>query len=144
MPPLAPPITACVRERLPRQRGARVPTCESYASTLPRLLASGSQRLHRPPSEGCLAPLEAPRVMASLAPLEAERGPSPLPMPALHAMLAAPDVHTRPGIRDRAMLPLGFAAGLRGSARLTLPLTAVPFHPTPAIRVLGKGRRARS
>ena len=67
-----------------------------------------------------------------------------LSMPEMHAILEAPDVHTRPGIRDRAMLHLCFAAGLRVSELLTLPLTAVTFHPTPAVRVLGKGRRERS
>jgi len=67
-----------------------------------------------------------------------------LSMTEMQALLDAPDVHTRPGIWDRAMLHLCFAAGLRVSELLTLPLTAVTFHPTPAVRVLGKGRRERS
>ena len=45
----------------------------------------------------------------------------PLHFPEMQALLEAPDVHTRPGIRDRAMLHLCFAAGLRVSELLTLP-----------------------
>src|SRR5207245_6598505 len=60
------------------------------------------------------------------------------------ALVAARDIHTYPGIRGRVMLLLLCAAGLRVSQLLTLPLTAVTFHPTPAVRVLGKGRRERS
>lgn len=37
-----------------------------------------------------------------------------------------------------------FAAGLRVSELLTLPLTAVTFHPAPAVQVHGKGRRERA
>ena len=67
-----------------------------------------------------------------------------LSRPAMHAMLEAPDVHTRPGLRDRARRHLWFAAGLRVSELRTRPLTAITCHPTPAVRVLGKGRRERS
>jgi integrase/recombinase XerD len=42
------------------------------------------------------------------------------------------------------MLHWCFAAGLRVSELLTLPLTAITLHPTPAVRVMGKGRRERS
>ena len=47
MTPMAPHITAFLRERLPLQRGARPHTCESYAYTFQLLLTSASQRLHR-------------------------------------------------------------------------------------------------
>jgi integrase/recombinase XerD len=190
MTPIAPHITAFLRERLPLQRGASAHTCESYAYTFQLLFAYVSQRMHLRPSDLCLEHLDAPMVMDFLAYLEAERGNSPrtrntrlaaitsfmrfveyrvpsileqsrrvlaiptkktamplvthLSMPEMHAILDAPDVHTRPGIRDRAMLHLCFAAGLRVSELLTLPLTAITFHPTPAVRVLGKGRRERS
>jgi integrase/recombinase XerD len=62
----------------------------------------------------------------------------------MQALLDAPDVGTRTGIRDRAMLHLCFAAGLRVSELLTLPLTALTFYPTPTIQVQGKGRRERA
>lgn len=67
-----------------------------------------------------------------------------LSMAEMHALLDAPDVRTRSGIRDRAMLHLCFAAGLRVSELLTLPLTALTFHPTPMVQVQGKGRRERA
>ena len=190
MTPIAPHITAFLRERLPLQRGASVHTCESYAYTFQLLFTYVSQRVHLQPSDLCLEHLDAPIVMDFLAHLEEERGNSPstrntrlaaitsfmrfveyrvpaileqsrrvlaiptkktdvplvkhLSMAEMHAILDAPDVQTRYGIRDRAMLHLCFAAGLRVSELLTLPLPAVTFHPTPAIRVLGKGRRERS
>src|SRR5213593_4624713 len=65
-------------------------------------------------------------------------------MAEIQAILDAPNVRTRAGIRDRAMLHVCFAAGLRVSELVTLPLTAVTLHPTPTIRVHGKGRRERA
>jgi site-specific recombinase XerD len=62
----------------------------------------------------------------------------------MQALLNAPDVGTHAGIRDRAMLHLCFAAGLRVSELLTLPLTALTFYPTPTVQVQGKGRRERA
>jgi integrase/recombinase XerD len=67
-----------------------------------------------------------------------------LSMTEMEAILNAPDVRTRMGIRDRAMLHLGFAAGLRVSELITLPMTALTFQPVPSIRVCGKGRRERA
>lgn len=67
-----------------------------------------------------------------------------LSMAEMQALLDAPDVGTRAGLRDRAMLHLCFAAGLRVSELLTLPLTALTFSPTPTIHVQGKGRRERA
>lgn len=190
MTPIAPHITAFLRERLPLQRGASPHTCESYAYTFQLLFTYMSHRLHLQPSALCLEQLDAPLVMDFLAYLETERGNSPstrntrlaaitsfmrfveyrvpsilehsrrvlaiptkktpvplvkhLSMTEMQAILDAPDLRTRSGLRDRAMLHLCFAAGLRVSELLTLPLTAVTFHPAPAVRVLGKGRRERS
>lgn len=67
-----------------------------------------------------------------------------LSMAAMHAILEAPDLRTRTGIRDRALLHVGLAAGRRVSERLTVPRTAVTCPPAPTIRVLGNGRRERS
>jgi integrase/recombinase XerD len=61
----------------------------------------------------------------------------------VRALLNAPNVTTRPGIRDRAMLHLCFAAGLRVSELVGLPLENLSLQRTPAIRVIGKGRRER-
>jgi len=62
----------------------------------------------------------------------------------IQAILNAPDVKTRAGIRDRAMLHLCFAAGLRVSELTGLLLSSVILQPTPAVRIMGKGRRERS
>jgi integrase/recombinase XerD len=39
---------------------------------------------------------------------------------------------------------LCFAAGLRVSELVSLPLKALEFYPTPSVRVLGKGRKERT
>ena len=62
----------------------------------------------------------------------------------MQSLLNVPDLHRRDGIRDRAMLHLCFAAGLRVSELVSLPLTALDFYPTPSVRVLGKGRKERT
>jgi len=67
-----------------------------------------------------------------------------LSMAEMQAILDAPDLRTRVGLRDRAMLHLCFAAGLRVSELLALPLTALTWAPTPTVRVQGKGRRERA
>jgi len=61
----------------------------------------------------------------------------------LKALLDSPDPHTRSGIRDRAMLHLAYACGLRVSELVSLRLDQ--FDPrTPAtIHVVGKRRRER-
>jgi len=51
---------------------------------------------------------------------------------------------TRLGIRDRAMLHLCFAGGLRVSELVGLSLAQVSLHRAPSIRVHGKGRKERS
>jgi integrase/recombinase XerD len=61
----------------------------------------------------------------------------------MQAVLDAPDPRTRDGVRDRAMLHLAFAAGLRVSELVGLRLDDVTLQPQPAIHVLGKGRRER-
>ncbi|MCP3962753.1 MAG: tyrosine-type recombinase/integrase [bacterium] len=66
-----------------------------------------------------------------------------LSMNEIQAVLDAPSPQTRLGIRDRAMLHLCFAAGLRVSELVGLPLANLTLHPTPSIRVMGKGRRER-
>jgi len=62
----------------------------------------------------------------------------------MQAVLDAPDPTTRYGVRDRAMLHLGFAAGLRVSELVGLRLNDVTWHSTPSILVQGKGRRERA
>ena len=62
----------------------------------------------------------------------------------MKAILNAPDVSTRQGIRDRAMMHLCFAGGLRVSELVSLPLRAFSAEPSPTIHVVGKGRKERS
>lgn len=62
----------------------------------------------------------------------------------MRAILDSPDPTTRPGIRDQAMLYLGFAAGLRVSELVGLRLGDIELDgPYPSILVRGKGRRQR-
>jgi integrase/recombinase XerD len=190
MTPIAPHITAFLRERLPLQRGASPHTCESYAYSFQLLFAFASARFKVTPSQLALEHIDASLVMDFLADIESRRGncartrntrlaaiksfmrfvehrvPSVLEqslrvlaiptkktdtplirylsMAEVQAILNAPDLHTRAGIRDRAMLHLGFAAGLRVSELVGLPLSAVALQPVPAVRVMGKGRKERS
>ncbi len=60
----------------------------------------------------------------------------------MKAVLDAPDPSTRNGIRDQAMLYLGFAAGLRVSELVGLRLDEIELDgPYPSILVRGKARR---
>jgi len=61
----------------------------------------------------------------------------------VRAILNAPNTTTRLGVRDRAMLHLCFAGGLRVSELVGLPLENVSLQRSPSIRVLGKGRKER-
>ncbi len=61
----------------------------------------------------------------------------------MQAVVDAPDLATRNGIRDRAMLHLGFRAGLRVSELVGLRVNDVSRDATPSILVHGKGRRER-
>jgi integrase/recombinase XerD len=61
----------------------------------------------------------------------------------IQALLDAPQPVDWAGIRDRAMLHLCFAAGLRVSELTGLRLEDLSLHPHPAIVVRGKGRRER-
>lgn len=61
----------------------------------------------------------------------------------LQALLDAPDPATRSGTRDRAMLHVCFAGGLRVSELVGLRLEDFQTHPQASLRVRGKGRRER-
>lgn len=62
----------------------------------------------------------------------------------VHALLDVPDVSTRMGIRDRAMMHVAYAAGLRVSELVNLRRNDVSTHPHASLRILGKGRKERS
>lgn len=61
----------------------------------------------------------------------------------IETVLNVPDVGTRYGIRDRAMMHLCYAAGLRVSELVGLPLSALQLQSTPQVHIMGKGRRER-
>jgi integrase/recombinase XerD len=58
------------------------------------------------------------------------------------ALLAAPDAGQPLGLRDRAMLELLYASGLRVSEIVSLPRDSVDFE-TGVLRVVGKGSKER-
>jgi site-specific recombinase XerD len=190
MNPIAPHITAYLRERLPQQQGASPHTCDSYAHTFQLLFEFASTRFKVTPSKLYLEQINAQLVMDFLVYLESSRNNSAqtrnarlaaiksfmrfvehrvpllleqslriLAIPSkktdtalinylcieeMQAILNVPDVRTRAGIRDRAMLHVTFAAGLRVSELTGLLLTDVTLQPTPTIRVMGKGRKKRA
>ncbi len=66
-----------------------------------------------------------------------------LSMNQIRAILGAPNQATRSGIRDRAMLHLCFACGLRVSELVTLALENVSLRHPVSIQIRGKGRKER-
>jgi site-specific recombinase XerD len=61
----------------------------------------------------------------------------------VQALLAAPDPRSVSGARDRAMLHLSYAAGLRVAELLSVRLDDFPDRSLATVRILGKGRRER-
>lgn len=59
------------------------------------------------------------------------------------ALLAAPDNRSFGGLRDRAMLHMAYACGLRASELLSIQMTAFPPGSLATVRIHGKGRRER-
>ena len=79
------------------------------------------------------------RVRAPKKPL---RLPKQLSEAQVEALLAAPDTKTPLGLRDRAMLEMLYATGLRVSELTGLKLSQVA-HDGSALRVVGKGSKER-
>ena len=75
-------------------------------------------------------------------PKRSERLPERLDVEDVQALLEAPDPATPAGLRDRALLELTYACGLRVSELVGLDLDDVAFSDRTA-RVLGKGRKER-
>ena len=78
--------------------------------------------------------LDTPRIGLAL--------PKDLSEADVDALLAAPDTETSIGLRDKAMLELLFACGLRVSELVGLPLSALNL-PAGYLRVKGKGEKER-
>ncbi len=79
------------------------------------------------------------RLLAARQPL---RVPKTLSEAQVEALLAAPDVDTPLGLRDRAMLELMYASGLRVSELVQLKTVQLGMNDA-VLRVLGKGSRER-
>jgi integrase/recombinase XerD len=61
----------------------------------------------------------------------------------LQSLLDAPDANAVSGIRDRAMLHLTFAAGMRVSELVGLRLDQIDHKGLATVHIIGKGRRER-
>ncbi|WP_062196783.1 tyrosine-type recombinase/integrase [Caldimonas taiwanensis] len=189
MTPIAPHITAFLRQRLIEERDASRNTCESYAYAFKLLFEFAAERLKTTPAKLCFEQIDATLVADFLAHLERRRGNGAnsrnlrlaaiksfmrfmqyrlpaaldqiqrvLAIPAkktesrlvkhltvaeMQAILDAPAPTSREGIRDRAMLHLCFAAGLRVSELVGLQMADLRLQPEASIRVEGKGRKER-
>lgn len=73
MTPLAPHLTAFLRQRLPVERAASPHTCDAYAYAFRLLVTFASRQLGVPPSALHLEHLDAPLVLAFLADLQTAR-----------------------------------------------------------------------
>ncbi len=107
----------------------------SNARLLSSLRAFFAYRLRRGDrADDPTALLDPPKLPRSL--------PKALAESEIDALLAAPRIDTPEGLRDRAMLELMYAAGLRVSELVNLPATAVNLR-QGVIRVTGKGSKER-
>lgn len=107
----------------------------SNARLLSALRAFFAHRLRRGDrKDDPTALLEPPKLPRSL--------PKALAESEIDALLAAPDMATPLGLRDRAMFELMYAAGLRVSELVTLPATALNLR-QGVLRVVGKGGKER-
>jgi integrase/recombinase XerD len=76
--PLAPYITAFLRERLPIDRRASEHTCDTYAHAFRLLFQYAASRLGKNPSQLNLEQIDAPLVLAFLQHIETERKNRPV------------------------------------------------------------------
>ena len=112
---------------------------ERAASTRARRLSS-IRNFHRFLVQEDLA-AESP-VEGWKGPRRIRRLPGVLRVPEIERLLAAPDPTTALGLRDRALLELAYAAGLRVSELCDLRLEALDTS-SALVRVFGKGRKER-
>ena len=114
-----------VRQYAPRSNARLLSSVRAFYSQQLRLGAIGADPT---------ALLDAPRQGRSL--------PKALSESEVEALIAAPDIATPLGLRDRAMVELMYAAGLRVSELVNLPSIAVNLR-QGVLRVMGKGSKER-
>lgn len=117
------------RRNSPTTRNARLAAIKSFAHFLEYRVPAAIDQVR------CILGIPAKRTDLPLV--------DSLTRDEVHALLKAPEATTRLGIRDRAMLYLCFAAGLRVSELIGLRCDELQLHPDPSVHVLGKGRRER-
>lgn len=118
-----------VRNNSAATRNARLAAFKSFAHYLEYRLPSALDQVR------CILSIPAKKTDEPLVPF--------LDRNELQALLDAPDPTSRHGTRDRALLHLAFAAGLRVSELVGIRLDELQLHPDARIHVRGKGRRQR-
>lgn len=111
----------------------------SQPATQRRVLAS-LRRFFRALQED--SPEKSDPTRRLVPPTRSERFPRTLSESQVESLLAAPDIDSPFGLRDRAMLETVYASGLRVSELVNLRLFEVDFT-QGLVRVLGKGSRER-
>ena len=86
--------------------------------------------------------LQTDPTMKLLSAKQPQRLPKSLSEQQVEALLQAPDVDTPLGLRDRAMLELLYASGLRVSELVNLPMLSLNLR-EGVLRVTGKGDKER-
>jgi len=117
------------------ERGAAAYAARSNARLLSSLRAFYAQQARLGAiAEDPSANLESPKLGRSL--------PKALSESEVEALVRAPELDHPAGLRDRAMVELMYAAGLRVSELVSLPATAVNLR-QGVLRVRGKGNKER-
>lgn len=117
------------RANSPRTRNARLAAIKSFAHFIEYRVPSCLQQVHS------LLAIPSKKTDEALVGF--------LTRDEMQAVLDAPDPKRRDGVRDRAMLHLAFAGGLRVSELVGLRADELLLQPQPAVHIRGKGRRER-
>lgn len=118
-----------VRGNAPSSRNVRLAAVKSFMHFLEYRVPSALEQIRR---------------ILAIPPKRAEtRLVRHLTVEEMQAILNAPEPNGWSGLRDRAMLHLCFAAGLRVSELVALRLADLALQPDASILVHGKGRRDR-
>ena len=123
-----------------RASGGRAPLLDHDAESAAR----GDPRLR--PLRGTRSPehLEWCGGLTAIPFKKAAKGTLPyLEKPEMDAVLAAPDRRTSQGVRDHALLLFLYNAGARADEAARLRVADLDLGPTLAVRILGKGNKAR-
>ena len=132
-------LTTATEQDLSAYLGQRAAHDKVRASTQARLLSS-LKRFYRFAIQSGRASADPTVNLAS--PKQPARFPKTLSEQDVEALLAAPDTATPIGMRDRAMLEVLYASGLRVSELVGLTLVQVS-QDMGVVRILGKGSKER-